>query len=49
MKTQFNLNDFLDFTEIRNELQLERALIADRKLRVLAKENPKYKKIRKQA
>jgi antitoxin component HigA of HigAB toxin-antitoxin module len=48
MKTQFSLKDFLELTEIRNELELERALIADRKLRVLAKENPEYKKVRKQ-
>jgi hypothetical protein len=33
--------------EILNELDFERAMIADRKLRVLAKENPKFKSVRK--
>jgi hypothetical protein len=33
--------------EILNELDLERAMIAERKLRVLAKENPKFKSARK--
>lgn len=46
MKTQFDIQEFLEFGEIRNELDLERALIADRKLRVLAKETPRYKAIR---
>lgn len=34
-------------TLIQNELDFERALIADRKLRVLSKENPKFKTVRK--
>ena len=33
--------------EILNELDFERAMIADRKLRVLSKENPKFKSVRK--
>jgi len=48
MKTQFNINDFLEITEIRNELDYERALIADRKLRKLSKENAEYKSVRNQ-
>lgn len=32
---------------IQNELEFERALIVERKLRILAKENPKYKSLRK--
>ncbi|SRR5690554_3175828 len=47
MKTQLDITKLLEIGKIQNELDLERALIADRKLRVLSKENPKYKAIRK--
>ena len=46
-KTQFDMSELIENEEILNELDFERALIADRKLRVLAKENPKYNIIRK--
>ena len=46
-KTQFDTSELIENGEILNELDFERALIADRKLRVLSKENPKYKIIRK--
>jgi len=47
MKTQFDIEKVLKAGELQNELEYERALISDRKLRVLAKENSKYKVIRK--
>jgi transcriptional regulator with XRE-family HTH domain len=47
MKTQFDVDSFLEKGKIENELDFERALIADRKLRVMAKENPKLKAVRK--
>lgn len=47
MKTQFNIAKLIDEGKIQNELDFERALIADRKLRVLSKENPKYKTLRR--
>jgi len=37
----------LEIGKIQNELDFEKALIADRKLRVLSKEDSKYKVIRK--
>ena len=46
MKTQFDIKEILKIGEIQNELDLERALIADRKLRVLSKENPKLNAVR---
>ncbi|MER3374021.1 MAG: helix-turn-helix domain-containing protein [Allomuricauda sp.] len=46
MKTQFDIKEILKIGEIQNELDLERALIADRKLRVLSKEDPKLKVVR---
>lgn len=48
MKTQFDVSKLLENGKIENELDFERALIADRKLRVLAKNNTKYKSIRRQ-
>lgn len=48
MKTQLSISKLLEAGKIQNELDLERALIADRKLRVLSKEDSKYKVIRKQ-
>ncbi len=47
MKLQFNIGEVFEVGKIQNELELERALIADRKLHVLAKENPKFKAVRK--
>ena len=47
MKTQFSINKLLDLGKIDNELDFERALIADRKLRLLSRDNPKYKSLRK--
>jgi len=48
MKAQFDIQDILKEGQINNELDLERALIADRKLRVLAKEQPEFKEERQQ-
>tara|TARA_R110001606_G_C15250466_1_gene637333 strand:+ start:404 stop:985 length:582 start_codon:yes stop_codon:yes gene_type:complete len=48
MKTQFDISQLIETGKIQNELDFERALIADRKLRVLSKENPKFKSVRKQ-
>lgn len=47
MKTQFDLKMVLKTGAIQNEPEYERALIADRKLRVLAKSNPKLQLVRK--
>lgn len=47
MKTQFDISKLIETGKILNELDFERALIADRKLRVLSKENPKLKTVRK--
>lgn len=47
MKTQFNISKLLETGQIQNELDFERALIADRKLRVLSKEDTQYKSVRK--
>ena len=47
MKTQFNIEKVLEFGKLRNELEYERALIADRKLRILSKENYRLKPLRK--
>jgi transcriptional regulator with XRE-family HTH domain len=47
MKTQFDISQLIEAGKIQNELDFERALIADRKLRVLSKENPKFNTIRK--
>ncbi len=46
MKTQFDISQLIEAGKIQNELDFERALIADRKLRVLSKENPKFKSVR---
>lgn len=48
MKAEINIKELLKRGEIQNELELERALLADRKLRVLAKDDPKYKVLRKE-
>lgn len=47
METQFDISEIIERGEITNELDFERALIADRKLRVLSKEDPKFKSVRK--
>ena len=47
MKTQLDISKLLEIGKIQNELDFERALIADRKLRILSKEDSKYKTIRK--
>lgn len=40
MKAQFDIERLINRGEIKSELDFERALIAERKLRVLSKENP---------
>lgn len=47
MKTQLDIQKLLENGIIENALDFERALITDRKLRVLSKEDPKYKVLRK--
>lgn len=47
MEIQFDISELIENGEITNELDFERALIADRKLRVLSKEDPKFKPVRK--
>lgn len=47
MNTLPDITALIKTGKIQNELDFERALIADRKLRVLAKENSKYKAMRK--
>lgn len=47
MKTQFDISEIIKKGKIANELDFERAMIADRKLRVLSKENPAFKSVRK--
>lgn len=47
MKTQFDIRTLIERGEIIDELEFERALIADRKLRVLVKDNPEFKDIRR--
>lgn len=46
MKTHFDIEKIVEKGIITNELDYERALIADRKLRLLAKENPHLKNLR---
>lgn len=47
MKTQFDIEKVIEAGKLDNELEYERALIADRKLRILAKDNSRLKPIRK--
>lgn len=47
MKTQFDIEKIIKNGKIENELDFERALIADRKLRILSKESSHYKSLRK--
>ena len=46
MKTLYNIESIIKKGSISNELDYDRALIADRKLRLLAKENSHYKAMR---
>lgn len=46
MKTHFDIEKLVENGSITNELDYERALIADRKLRVLSKENSHFKFLR---
>ena len=48
MKSQLQITKILNKGKIQNELEHERALIAERKLRLLSKEHPEYVKIRKE-
>lgn len=48
MNTQFDIEEVLAEGRISNELDYERALVADRRLRVLSKDNPKLKGLRDQ-
>ncbi len=47
MKTHFDIEKIVEMGIINNELDYERALIADRKLRLLGKENVHFKNVRK--
>lgn len=47
MNTQIDISQLIEAGKIQNELDFERALIADRRLRVLSKKNRKYKSVRK--
>ncbi len=46
MKTHFDIEQIVESGSISNELDYDRALIADRKLRLLAKENLHFKNLR---
>ena len=46
MKTHFDIEQLIEKGIITNELDYDRALIADRKLRLLAKDNLHFKKLR---
>ncbi|GAA5040882.1 hypothetical protein GCM10011506_42200 [Marivirga lumbricoides] len=46
MKTQFDIEEVFEIGHLRNELEYERALIVDRKLRILSKSNSRLKPIR---
>ncbi len=46
MKTHFDIEQLIEKGVISNELDYERALIADKKLRLLSKENDYFKKLR---
>lgn len=47
MKTHFDIEQFIENGSITNELDLERAMIADRKLRLLSKDSVHFKNLRK--
>lgn len=46
MKTHFDIEKLVEGGAILNELDYERAMIADRKLRLLSKENAHFRKLR---
>ena len=46
MKTHFDIEQFIAAGSIHNELDYERAMIADRKLRLLAKDSAHFKNLR---
>ena len=46
MKTEFNIDSIIKKGFITNELDYDRALITDRKLRLLSKEDPHFKTLR---
>lgn len=46
MKTHFDIEQLIDGGTIANELDYERAMVADRKLRLLAKESSHFKNLR---
>lgn len=48
MKSDFDIKKIIDKGRITNELDYDRALIADRKLRLLAKEDEHFKSLRKE-
>jgi hypothetical protein len=45
MNTQFDISEVLQSGKIENELDFERVLITDRKLRMLTKEDINYKAV----
>lgn len=47
MNTQFDIEEILAQGKIKSELELERAMRADRKLRSLARTQPEFKPLRK--
>ena len=46
MKTHFDIEKIVEKGAIANELDYERAMIADRKLRLLSKEGTYFKQLR---
>ena len=48
MNTHSDLNEYLKKGFLKNELELERALILDRSLKLLSKDSPKFAEQRKQ-
>lgn len=46
MKTHFDIEKLIDSGTLSNELDYERALIADRKLRLLSKDSVHFKNLR---
>ena len=48
MKTEFDIEAILKKGRLSNELDYERALVAERKLRLLAKEDAQFKNVRNQ-
>jgi transcriptional regulator with XRE-family HTH domain len=48
MESQIDIEKLIQLGSITNDFELERAMIADRKLRLLAKDNSHFKNLRKQ-